>query len=460
MNVRIYTYCKFSSKFRLLLFVLICFACVRSNDFDNLKPSCESNLVANISYGELRDYYQGETVQIQEDWVIEGYINSSDKENNFFSVLYFQNSPDNPTDGFQLEIDMRDSHLFFEVGNKILIRLKGLYLGFSRGQYKLGGVFSSFGNNSVGRLPYNSIFEHVFVACESSSVLEPTLSTIPDLEDIMVGTLVRLENIEFSSEELNRTFAEKEEETERILVDCDDNELYMLNSGYSSFQASVVPEGSGSITGVLTKDGTEFKLIIRNLEDVEFDQERCADIVDEFTSNSIFFSELADPDNNAGARFVEIYNASPEPLSLKGWQVLRYTNESQKVSSSTDLSGYIVNGESTFILSPNPDVFEQVYGFLPDVDAGTNSPADSNGDDNLVLVDPFGKVIDIFGVIGEDGSGTDHEFEDGRAQRSQDVTEGSSVYQFSQWEIYNDTGEAGTLNLPQTAPDDFTPGIR
>ncbi|WP_229702401.1 DUF5689 domain-containing protein [Maribacter cobaltidurans] len=443
-----------------MLLVLICFACVRSNDFDNLKPSCESNLIANISYGKLREYYQGETVQIQEDWVIEGYINSSDKENNFFSVLYFQNSPDNPTDGFQLEIDMRDSYLFFEVGNKVLIRLKGLYLGSSRGQYKLGGVFSSFGNNSVGRLPYNSIFERVFVACEASSVLEPTLSTIPDLDDTMTGTLVRLENIEFSSEELNRTFAEKEEETERILVDCDDNELVMLNSGYSSFQARVVPEGSGSITGVLTKEGSEFKLIIRNMDDVEFDQERCEDVVDEFTSNSIFFSELADPDNNAGARFVEIYNAAPEPLSLKGWQIHRYTNESQTVSSSTDLSGYTINGQSTLILSPNPDVFEQVFGFLPDVDAATNSPADSNGDDNLVLVDPFGTVMDTFGIPGEDGSGTNHEFEDGRAQRRQDVIEGSSVYQFSQWEIYNDTGDSGTLNQPQLAPNDFTPGIR
>ncbi|UWX54769.1 hypothetical protein NYZ99_18485 [Maribacter litopenaei] len=75
-------------------------------------------------------------------------------------------------------------------------------------------------------------------------------------------------------------------------------------------------------------------------------------------------------------------------------------------------------------------------------------------------MDPFGTVIDVFGVIGEDGTETNHEFEDGRAQRKQDVTEGSPEYQFSQWEIFNDTGEAGTFNLPQLAPDDFTPGVR
>ncbi|UWX54770.1 lamin tail domain-containing protein [Maribacter litopenaei] len=89
---------------------------------------------------------------------------------------------------------------------------------------------------------------------------------------------------------------------------------------------------------------------------------------------------------------MEIYNSDSEPLSLKGWQIIRYTNESQTASSSTDLSGYIINGEGTLLLSPNPSVFEEIYGFLPDVDAGTNSPADSNGDDNLVRWIPLERL--------------------------------------------------------------------
>lgn len=88
------------------------------------------------------------------------------------------------------------------------------------------------------------------------------------------------------------------------------------------------------------------------------------------------------------------------------------------------------------------------------------SPADSNGEDNLVLVDPFGKVIDVFGVIGEDGTGTNHEFEDGRAVRNSDITEGNSNYTFSEWTIYNDSGDSGTINQPQNAPSDFTPRER
>ena len=64
----------------------------------------------------------------------------------------------------------------------------------------------------------------------------------------------------------------------------------------------------------------------------------------------------------------------------------------------------------------------------------------------------------MFGVLGEDGSGTNHEFEDGRAERKATVTTGNTTYTFSEWNIWNDTGAAGTTNDPRDAPDDFDPG--
>jgi hypothetical protein len=73
---------------------------------------------------------------------------------------------------------------------------------------------------------------------------------------------------------------------------------------------------------------------------------------------------------------------------------------------------------------------------------------------------PFGITIDIFGVIGEDGTGTNHEFEDGRAVRKLEILKGNANYTASEWEIFNDTGAGGTINLPQNAPADFTPRTR
>ena len=53
-----------------------------------------------------------------------------------------------------------------------------------------------------------------------------------------------------------------------------------------------------------------------------------------------------------------------------------------------------------------------------------------------------------------------HEFEDGAALRKLSVFSGNSVFTMSEWTIYNDTGDEGTINQPQNAPLDFSPGVR
>lgn len=441
-----------------ILLLLSC--CVGNQDFDDIENACVLDLETNVTFAEVEALYDGETFQIQDNLILEGYVISSDKAGNIFSVLYLQDNPTNPTQGLQLEIDLRESHLFFPVGSKVKLKLKGLYLGKSGENLKLGGTFTSFGNTSVGRLPALQVQEHVFLACDEAGSLQPTLATISEMDMLPQNTLVQLEAMEFVEGELGQTFAIEEEETERRLKDCEENEIILLNSGYADFQAGILPEGNGTITGILVKDGKKSQLVIRDLDDIDFSGERCPEIITEFTSTQIFISELADPDNNTGARFVELYNSSPEPLDLNLWTLRRYTNDNVEVSSTIDLSGLIIGAESALVISPNATEFELVYGFAPNLGVSTNSPADSNGDDNLELVDAFGTIIDVFGVIGEDGTGTNHEFEDGRAVRNPNITEGNPVYTFEEWTVYNDSGDAGTLNQPQNAPGDFTPGSR
>ena len=288
----------------------------------------------------------------------------------------------------------------------------------------------------------------------------PTQITLEESLDSYTNTLIYIDNIEFSLDEIGATFALQSEETKLTLINCDDNKMDLLNSGYSDFQSTLLPTGSGNITGILFKEDEDFFIVIRDLNDINFENERCADVIDEFSSTSIFISEIADPDNNSGARFVELYNSSLEALSLKGWTLRRYTNANVEVSSTISLTGYEIQAENTFVVSPNAVEFETVYGFAPDLEVGTNSPADSNGDDTIELVDPFGVVIDIFGLIGEDGSGTNHEFEDGRAVRKQEINQANSIFNFNEWTIFNDTGDLETINKPQNAPDDFNPKIR
>ncbi|MEP2238024.1 MAG: DUF5689 domain-containing protein, partial [Maribacter sp.] len=290
--------------------VIMLFSCVKNREFDTPELSCSDSEFSFISISELKSLYNGETMQIHEDLFVRGYVISSDKEGNFFNTVHFQDESSNPSEGMQIELELRDSHLFFDVGQQIIIKLKGLYLGKSNDVYKIGGVFTSFGNRSVGRLPKNVVFDHVLMSCEVNSGIEPTLAVISELNDSLLNTLIAINNVEIKQEELGETFAVKEEETLRTLVDCLDNELVMVNSGYADFQSEILPDKMGTAIGLLTRDNNQYQLILSSKNDLVFTQERCKDLIDEFTSSSILISEIADPDNNAGARFVELYNAS------------------------------------------------------------------------------------------------------------------------------------------------------
>ena len=442
----------------ILPIALLAASCVADRYFDVPKIECGEGLVSNISFADLKEMYVDRVFQIQEDLVLEGYVNSSDQAGNFFGTLHLQDKAQSPDHGLQIELDARDYHLFYPVGSKVYIKLKGLYLGVGNESYKLGAVFSSFGNLSVGRLPVAAVKKHVIISCDAPFDLQAVNTGLENLVEIPVNTLVELDGLEFEEGELGNAYAEYQKETVRVLKDCDGATIELLNSGYSDFQSELIPEGNGNIKGILLKSKNEFQLVINNLEDVYLSNERCKIIPTEFTSEKVFISELADPNNNIGARFVELFNSAVQPLDLNGWILKRYTNANPEASSSLDLSGHQIGANKTLVISPNKEEFELVYGFAPDVGVSTNSPADSNGDDNLVLVDPFGKTIDVFGVPGEDGSGTNHEFEDGRAERVSGVSRGNPIFVFEEWLIYNDTGGNGTINLPQNAPEDFSPG--
>ncbi len=448
--------------FRILpiLVMVILVSCIRSDDWEASSSTCNPNIKANTTIQNVYDLYQGSTIKILEDLVVEGYVISSDESGNLFNTIHVQDKASNPTTGIQIELDLRDSYLRFSPGDKVYIHLKGLYLGRTKAIFKLGSAYTSFGNLIVGRIPTHAIGKHIEKNCDKEPVIAPFVTTIEELEFQNANTLIKIENIEFSEEELGESYAVAEEMTKRVLMDCNDQQLLLLNSGYADFSQELLPAGMGSITGIYYPENEAPQLIVRSTADLNFNKERCKDLITEFTSDLVFISELADPDNASTARFVELFYSGNDSLSLKGWHLDRYTNDNTTLGSTLDLSNRTIYSGQTLVLAANAESFEQIYGFAPDLEAGLNSPADSNGDDNLVLVDPFGNVIDVFGVVGEDGSGTNHEFEDGRAVRNALIQRGNAVYSFSEWTLYNDTGGAGTINQPQTAPQDFSPGIR
>ncbi|SFW30577.1 Lamin Tail Domain [Sinomicrobium oceani] len=268
-------------RFFSLVAMVLLWACV-NHTYDAPAANCgQDGMEPNMTFSELKALYEGEVMEIYDDMVIEGYVISSDRTGNFYGTLHIQDTPENPSGGLQIDVDIRDYHLLYPVGKKIRVRLKGLFLGKTHEVFKIGGIFTSVGGNrSVGRLPATKVWEHIFATCDDRVDVLPVSVRADALNDDMLNTLVTLEGLEVVPEEVCKPYAiAGESRTDRGLQSCEGDLVMLKNSGYADFHEVELPVGYGRVTGVLSKYYSSYQLIIRDTTDVDLSGERCGGIV-------------------------------------------------------------------------------------------------------------------------------------------------------------------------------------
>ncbi|MHB0755907.1 lamin tail domain-containing protein [Polaribacter sp. M15] len=187
-------------------------------------------------------------------------------------------------------------------------------------------------------------------------------------------------------------------------------------------------------------------------------------IMTTFSFSQVIITELADPNDAANARYVELYNIGNTAADLTGWSLKRWTNGNSDSSSNIDLSAITNLAPGSFVLiAANETGFKEAYNDrAPDIVAGSGGPADSNGDDQIALFNSSDVMVDIFGVPGEDGSGTCHEFEDGRAERKATATTPKTTWDEADWNVWADSSvsdcSSHTNETRNVADNDFDPG--
>ena len=165
-------------------------------------------------------------------------------------------------------------------------------------------------------------------------------------------------------------------------------------------------------------------------------------------AQGVFITEIADPNTNSlaqdGGRFVELYNNTDSEVDLTGWALRRWTNEQIDPQPSDQVLSGSISAGGFYIITNIAEGFESIYGFAADLAIGSGGPADSNGDDDIALINLAGDVVDFYGEVntssGTDNTGTVWEFEDGRAERLASVSSANALGLSSEWNIDNDSG--------------------
>ena len=111
-------------------------------DVNLTQPRCDysSTLEPTLSLLEVKEMYTGSMVEfgVNNNYVIEGYVISSDKNGNFKNKLVIQNAVENPTAGIQLLIDTEEIFQQYYVGDKIFVKLDKLYMAKNDGVLTIG----------------------------------------------------------------------------------------------------------------------------------------------------------------------------------------------------------------------------------------------------------------------------------------------------------------------------------
>ncbi len=296
------------NKILLLLIGIVVFnSCVEDDDFNtpntaivdpNINPADIISIGAVV--GQLEQAQQNNqsifTFSFDQgmEKFVEGYVISSDEAGNFFEEIIIQDSPENPSVGLRIPLEVRSLFARYDFGRKIFVRLNGLTVGTSNGVATLGKLE---GTDGVEQIP-QALEDDTFFRSTEVATIVPTLVNIGDLDDSYLNTFVQLENVQFAGTSLGKTYASEPEDSfdgERVVEDCNDGGSIIFSTNTrSDFNSLTVPSGSGSIGGILLKDffGDTLNFVINTPEDVNLSEARC-DLIGPLTP-TLTIKELRD----------------------------------------------------------------------------------------------------------------------------------------------------------------------
>ncbi|MDD2474840.1 MAG: DUF5689 domain-containing protein [Dysgonamonadaceae bacterium] len=139
----------------------------------------------------------------------------------------------------------------FDMGDELDINLDGAKI------LNYGGVLMIVFSNKAAKM----LAQNVAVA--------PKVLTIEDiLNGWYDGTLVKIKDVQFKTyEELN--YYEKGIATNRILEDCNGDNIIVRTTKYATFKDKPLPAGKGNLFGIVSLNNGVWQIAIRNLDDLK-----------------------------------------------------------------------------------------------------------------------------------------------------------------------------------------------
>lgn len=219
--------------------------------------------------------------QIEKDMMIKAVVTGNDVSGNIYNQVSVQDA----SGAIIIAINGSGLSGYLPVGQEILVNLKDLYIGSYKKLPQIGGVNTKLSDGSLGmgkieRAIWNEHFKILNPGEADASTVEPEEFDLTKLTDAAymeanVGKLMTLKKVKFASANGTNVWAPDDTNTSLELIDAEtgkkisSSNLVVRNSGYSKFANEVVPQGVFDITGIFTRFGDTWQIVLRSTDDLK-----------------------------------------------------------------------------------------------------------------------------------------------------------------------------------------------
>lgn len=239
-----------------------------------------------ISIGELKQMFDKQLSTDQRDGVsyaqvlndikIRGWVTANDIEGNIYNEIGLSDD----TGAILVCISQGGLFGYLPVGTEIIIDLNGLYVGSYGLQPEIGTPYTNKnGLTYVSRMSRTLWASHFKIVGFDASQANPwdfDKNRVTDASYLKehCGKLMTIKDVEFSDAKDGLTFAPEEEKDAancvgRPLKGISASNLVVRTSTYADFAANQLPIGKVNITGLFTRYGNTWQILLRSSKDIE-----------------------------------------------------------------------------------------------------------------------------------------------------------------------------------------------
>jgi len=254
-------------------------SCVDHSYEDSVNTCVDPGLTANKTVQDIVAQATSVPTLYTQDDIIEAYVTSNDQKGHFYKSISFQSIPVGTAAPIGFSVSVNAVSTFtegFYPGKKVYIKLKGLYTAIVYNSLTIGSTYqaSPTAPVEIGRISENEYKNYLIPSCDevSEDTIVRPFNIAQAVTNANLNTLIDLTNVQFVDGSLNRTLYDVDSgggATNHLVSTTVGTgaPLILRVSSFAPFSHNMVPTGSGTIRGVLTKYGSDFQFIVRDESD-------------------------------------------------------------------------------------------------------------------------------------------------------------------------------------------------